>query len=112
MPPADGQNSSFFRLREVVAAVVFTVRVAVCAVVPVIVTEAGRLHVAGSLAATGLTEQLRLTAPVNPPVGVRVMADVFPVVAPRTTVIAVPLIVKPGEMGVVTTTEVIPEPAL
>ena len=90
----------------------FTVRVVVCAAVPLIVTETGRLQVAGSVAAAGVTEQLRLTMPVNPPVGVRVMAEVFPVVAPRTTVIAAPLMVKPGEMGVVTMTDVVPEPAL
>jgi hypothetical protein len=42
--------------------------------------------------------------PVNPPAGVRVIVEVFPVVAPETTVIAVPLIVKPAGTTVVTVT--------
>jgi hypothetical protein len=79
-----------------VGAVVYTVNVAVCAVAPLIVTEAGeRLHVAGSLAAVGVMAQLRLTMPVNPPVpGVTVIVEVFPVVAPGATETAVPARVK------------------
>ena len=75
---------------------VFTVSAVVCADAPVIVTEAGILHVAGSLAATGVMAQLRLTAPVNPSNGVRVMVEVLPVVAPGVTVTPVPLTVKVG----------------
>jgi acyl dehydratase len=78
--------------------VVFTVRMAVCAVEPLIVTEAGILHVAGSRAARGAIPQLRLTAPVKPPDGVRVMVEVLPVDAPGKIVIAAPVIVKLGGM--------------
>ena len=79
-----------------VAAVVFTVNVAVCAVVPLIVTEAGMLHVAGSVAALALNAQLKLTVPVNPLVGVTVIVEVFPLVVPGATVTAVPVTVKLG----------------
>jgi hypothetical protein len=64
-------------------------------------TESGeRLHVAGSLAAAGEMAQLRLTVPMKPLTGVTVMVEVFPVVAPEETVIAVPLTVK---LGILTT---------
>jgi hypothetical protein len=76
--------------------VVFTVSVVVFTEAPIIVIEAGRLHVAGSLAAVGVIAQLRLIVPVNPPNGVRVMVEVLPVVVPGVTVIAVPLTVKVG----------------
>jgi hypothetical protein len=47
------------------------------------VTESGaKLHVAGSLAAVGLMEQLKFTVPVNPFEGVTEIVAVFPVVAP------------------------------
>jgi hypothetical protein len=94
--PANGQNGFPAWFRAEVAAVVFTVSVVVCATAPVIVAVARTPHVAGSLAATGVIAQLRLTAPVNPPDGVNVMVEVFPVVAPGATVIAVPVIAKPG----------------
>jgi len=84
---------------EAVAAVVITVSVEVCAVFPLIVTELGaRLQVGGSLAAAGLTEQLRFTIPVNPFDGVNVIAAVFPVVAPGSMLIAAvpPLMTKVG----------------
>jgi len=77
--------------------VVFTVSVVVCADAPVMAAEAGRLHVAGLVAAVGAIVQLRLMVPVNPPDGVRGMVEVFPVVAPGATVTAVPLTVKLGE---------------
>jgi hypothetical protein len=69
-------------LSDVVAAVVFMVSVVVCAEAPVIVIEAGRLQVAGSLVAKGAIAQLRLIAPVKPPDGVKVMVEVLPEVAP------------------------------
>lgn len=78
----------------------FTVSVAVCAVVPLIVTEAGMLHVVGSLAAMGVMVQPKLTVHVNPLDGVMVMVEVFPVVAPGVSVTAVPLTVKLGLTGV------------
>jgi len=87
-PPADGQKSLNGWLRAV-ARVVETVNVAVCGVVPLIVTEDGRmLHVAGSFAAAGVILQVRLTVPVKPLDGVTAMVEVFPVVAPGWTVIA------------------------
>src|ERR1039458_8417159 len=96
-PPAayQGVPRSLGRTKaEVVAAVVATVSVEVCAVAPLMVTEAGeRLHVAGSLAATGLTAQVRATAPVSPFEGVTVIVELLPVVAPGTTVM-LPLLVK------------------
>ena len=80
-----------------VGAVVFTARVVTCAVEPLIVTEAGMLHVAGSLAAAGVIAQLREITPVNPFDGVKVMKDVFPADAPAMTMIGVPVMEKPGE---------------
>ena len=95
-PPTDGQKRFLIWLRAVLAAVVFTVSVVDCADAPVIVIEAGTLHVAGSLAAAGVIAQLRLTLPVNPPDGVKVTVEVFPVVAPGVTVTDVPMTVKLG----------------
>ena len=99
VPPTNGRKNRLRRLRAEPADVVFTVRVTVCAVVPLIITEAGMLHVAGSLAAVGVIAQLRLITPVNPPVGVKLMVDVFPVAAPGTTLTAGPMIEKPGGIG-------------
>ena len=75
---------------------VVTVRVVVCAVKPLMVAEAGILHVAGSLAAVGVIAQLKLITPVNPFEGVKVIVEVFPVVAPGATVIGVPAMEKLG----------------
>jgi len=97
VPPAGGQNSLFMWFSALVGAVVFSVSVAVCAVLPLMVTEVGdRLHVTGSTVNAGVTEQLRLMAPVNPFAGVTVIVEVFPVVAPGATVTAVPLNAKVG----------------
>ena len=95
-PPADGQISFLVWFKAEVAAAVATVNVAVCAVVPVIVTDGAKLHVAGSLAATGAMAHVRVIAPVNPATGVNVTVEVLPVVAPGAKVIAVPAIVKLG----------------
>src|SRR5580692_12081126 len=77
-PPAFGRTNA-----ALLAAVVTTVSAEVWAVAPLIVTEAGeRLHVAGSLAAAGLTAQVKATAPANPPDPVTLMVDPVPVVAP------------------------------
>jgi hypothetical protein len=89
-----GCMNSLSRLTAEVAAEVFTVSVVVCGEEPLRVTEAGMLHVAGSLADLGVIAQLRLMAPVNPPTGVKVTVDALPAVAPGATVIAVPAIVK------------------
>lgn len=83
VPPTEGQKRFFVRFSAVVAAVVSTVSVDVCAVLPLSVTDAGlRLHVGGSLAAAGVMEQLRLTEPENPFVPATPIIAVFPVVAP------------------------------
>ena len=57
-----------------------------------------KLRVGGATAPAGLEviAAVRVTLPVNPPAGVMVMVEVFPVVAPGATETAVPLMVKPG----------------
>ena len=76
------------------------VSVAVTAVVPVTVSEAGTVQVTGLTALAGdvVTAQLRATVPVNPFEGVMLTVDVLPVVAPAATVIA-PLFVS-AKVGV------------
>jgi hypothetical protein len=70
-------------INALVAAVVVTVSVEVCAVVPLNVTDGGvSVHVGGSLAATGVMEQLRFTVPEKPLVPTTLIDTVFPVVAP------------------------------
>lgn len=60
--------------------------------VPLMSTEAGMLHVAGSVAPFGLDVRahFRFTAPTKPPLGVTAMPEVFPEVAPAISVSAVP----------------------
>ena len=90
-PPAFGQNRRIPWLPALVGAVVMILSVEVCAAFPLIVTEDGSiLHIAGSLAARGLIEQLRLTVPVNPFDGVTEIVAVFPVVAPGAMLIEPP----------------------
>ena len=94
----------------VVAAVVVRVSEEVCAVVPLIVTEAGEsAQVAESLAAAGVMAQVRATAPVNPPEGVTLIVEVLPVVAPGLAVMF-PLLVraKLGGGAAVTVIEPVP----
>ena len=79
-----------------------TVSVTVWAAELLRVAEAGMVHVAGSFAAVGVIVQLRLIAPVNPFAGVKTIVDVFPVVAPRATLTAVPVIEKVGSVMVYT----------
>jgi len=86
--PRHGRLAGWF---IAVAAVVFTVNVADCAVVPLMVTVVGTLHAGGSFAAVGVMAQLRLTAPVNPYHGVTEIVDVFPVVAPGATLKGAPV---------------------
>jgi hypothetical protein len=75
-----------------VGAVVLTVIVALTAEVPLMSTEDGMLHVAGSIAPEGLDvrEHLRLTAPTKPASGFTAIVEVLPEVAPALTVTAVP----------------------
>ena len=82
-------------LRPVVAAVLFTVSVAVAALVPETVTEAGTLQVGALVGLTMLvvTAQERLTWPVKPPEGEALMVEVLPVVAPGAMVIP-PLLLR------------------
>jgi hypothetical protein len=95
-PLTHGRKYPPVRLRAGVADVVLTIRGVVCAAEPLMVTESGMLDVAGSLAALGVIAQLRLITPVNPSEGVKLMVDVFPVVAPGTTPTAVPVMEKLG----------------
>jgi hypothetical protein len=74
---------------------VFMVRVAVPAVVPVMLTGLvePKLKLGGYWAPAGLDVMAAVndTLPVKPPAGVTVMVEVFPVVAPGATEAAVPL---------------------
>jgi len=77
----------------VVDAVVVTITVDVCAPVPVMSTVGPAVQVAGLLAATGVTAQVRSTTPVNPYDGVTVTVPESPVAAPATKLSA-PLLVS------------------
>jgi hypothetical protein len=95
----------------VVAALVVTVRVAVPAVVPEMETGvvAPKLRVGALTAPAGelVRTAVRATLPVNPPLGVTVIVEVFPVDPPATTVRAVPFRVRPGvEVDAVTVTRI------
>ncbi len=99
-----------------VAAVVEMVRVAVPALIPVILTglvvlklKVGRCCAPAELA---VTAAVSTTLPVKPPLGVTVIVELFPVVAPGATETAVPLTVKLGFIAVVTVTEFDPDPLL
>jgi hypothetical protein len=102
VPPSNGRKNLLVRLKAEVAGVVFTVRVTVCAAELLMVAEAGMLHVAGSPAAVGVIAQLRLITPVNPFEGVKVIVEVFPVVAPVATLTVVPVMEKLGMVRVYT----------
>ena len=82
------------------ASVVETVSVAVPAAAPVMLTGLvePKLRVGGLTAPDGLEviAAVNATLPVNPPLGVTVIVEVFPVAAPGATVTAVPLMVKSG----------------
>jgi hypothetical protein len=90
----------------VVAAVVITVTVEVCAPVPVMVTAGPTVQLGGLTGVTvEVTTQLRLTMPVNPYDGVTVTVAVSPVVDPAMKLRA-PLLVSAiaGGGGAVTVT--------
>ncbi len=79
--PAAGRHAGW--IRSLVAAVVVTVSVDVCVVVPLNVTDDGEsVHVGGSIAATGAMEQVRFTVPEKPLVPTTLIVAVFPVEAP------------------------------
>lgn len=102
MPFAQGHGNLFISLMALDGAVVVTVSVEVCAVFPLRVTEEGlKLQVAGSLAAVGLIEQLRFTAPEYPFVPITLIVEVFPVVAPAFTLIAASLLLAPKDASAV-----------
>jgi hypothetical protein len=96
--------------------VVEIVRVAVPADVPAMATGLvePKLNVGRCWAPDGLEviEAVSATLPVNPPTGVTVIVELFPVVSPGATETAVPLIVKLGFTVVVTVTEFEPIPEL
>jgi hypothetical protein len=89
------------------------VRVAVAALLPVMVTGLvePKLKVGGSMAPAGLEVMAAVSAtlPVKPPTGITVMVEVFDVVAPGAMVTAVLVIVK---VGAVTVTDVVLEALL
>jgi hypothetical protein len=95
-----------------VGAVVETVSVAVPEVVPVILIGVvePKLNVGAFWTPVGLEviAAVRAMLPVKPPLGVAVMEEVFPVVAPALSVTAEPVIAKLGATGAVTTTELVP----
>lgn len=83
VPPADGHSILFRSFLALPAAVVFTISVEVCTVLPLRVNEDGlRLRVGRSLVVVGLMEQLRLTKPEYPFVPETLIVDVFPFVVP------------------------------
>lgn len=98
VPPVDGQNSLSGLFIELLAAVVLRVITSICAVVPLMVTDdEAKPHVGGSLAPVGpVTAQVRLTVPVNPPDGVTLIVEVFPLVAPGLTDM-LPLLLRANE---------------
>jgi hypothetical protein len=111
-PPAVYQGTPG-RLGAVIAAldaaVVETVRVAVPAGKPVILTGLvdPKLKVGGYWAPAGLDVMVAVsvTLPVKPPDGVTVMVDVFPVVAPGATETVVPVMLKPAGIAELMVTE-------
>ncbi len=84
----------------VLLAVVAMVSVAVPLVAPAIVTGlvVPKLNAGGTTALAGLLviTAVSVTGPVNPPLGVTMMVEVFPVLAPAVTVTPVPLMAKAG----------------
>jgi hypothetical protein len=88
-----------------VGAVVEIVRVAVPAEAFVMLTGVvePKLKVGRSCAPVGVlvTAAVSATLPVKPPLGVTVIVEVFPVVAPGDTVTVVPLTVKLGGGGLI-----------
>jgi hypothetical protein len=95
-------------------AVVEMVSVAVPGVVDVILTGlvAPKLSVGVFTAPDGLVAitAVSVTEPVNPLVGVTVIVEVLPVVAPADRVVVVPAMVNDGCAGVVTVTLVVVDP--
>lgn len=92
---------------------VVTVRVAVAAVLPLMLTEVVTLQVAGFVAPEGpVTAQVSATVPVKPFEGVAVTADVLPVLAPAAIVILPPFESAKLGTGAVTVIESIPDALL
>src|ERR1700722_19194568 len=97
------------------AAVVEIVRVAVWLLVSEIETGdvVPKFKVGGSTAPTGelVSTAVSATLPVNPPVGVTVILEVLPVMAPGGRVTFTPLTVMAGTAGAVTITGSLRVPA-
>jgi hypothetical protein len=92
---------------------VFTVNVAATAVALITFTELVTPHVAGVEAPEGMvvTAQLRLTMPVNPPLGVTEIDEVLPVEAPAAK-LRLPPLLRPKLGAEVTVTVFDPEAVL
>jgi hypothetical protein len=84
MPFGEGETNALE-----LAAVELIIIVAVTALEPVMLTEDGILQPGRYVAAGGEAEsaQVKLTAPVNPPIGVTVTIELLPVVEPGTTMV-------------------------
>jgi hypothetical protein len=93
-PPPIGSNRILGFSIAAATAVVLTVSVAVPAVVPLIAIGEVTEHVGVSVPLVGETAQLKATLPVNPPPGVTVIVDVFPLVAPGEAIVIAPLFVS------------------
>jgi hypothetical protein len=67
-----------------------------------------KLNVGGSVAPFGLEVRVavNVTLPVNPPLGVTVIVDVFPVVAPGELTVMAPPLVRANEAGTAVTVTV------
>lgn len=83
-----------------------TVTVAATGLALATFTELVTAHVAGLTAPEGIvvTAHVKLTVPVNPPLGDTLMVDVLPVVAPAATVMFPPLL--SAKLGAVVTVTV------
>ncbi len=81
-----------------VAAVELIVIVAAAALAPAMVAEVGRMLQAGGYFAPAgdpVSAQVRLTGPVNPPIGDTITLEVLPVVAPGAAIVlGAPLTLK------------------
>lgn len=114
-PPVAYHHGGAERLGSIaalLAAVVEMVRVAVPAAVPLMFTGVvdPKLSVGRFVAPVGLEVMaaVNVTLPVKPPAGVTVTVDVFPVLAPRDTLTAVPVMTKLALAALVTVTEAVP----
>jgi hypothetical protein len=88
-----------FEELAVVAIVMMPVPAALPAIVRGLVELKLRVGDAEALLGLVVRAAVRVTLPVKPPIGVTVMVEVLPAVAPAAMLTAVPLIVKSGDAG-------------